>query len=236
MECGGHQDCSSIGQNPRYGGLFSPPSDLRWTGDSQRPQTIFGSQDHSPPDSAAPSHHPPLNPELFHGTRGLQPSHSLLTWHPPPHSNSLPTSQEAMPSTLMNEMAHAQWASPVLTSCTPDCLQYFDPAQTVCPFHAMNNDDQIAYFNMYASRVSTPAPPAHHGDSGATDKEPESSSEPYAVLIYKALKSAPGHRMVLKDIYEWFENNTDKNNGPSKGWQNSIRHNLSMNGVSFTHF
>lgn len=58
------------------------------------------------------------------------------------------------------------------------------------------------------------------------------SSEPYAQLIYRALKSVPSHRMVLKEIYEWFERNTDKaRNNPSKGWQNSIRHNLSMNGV-----
>lgn len=56
--------------------------------------------------------------------------------------------------------------------------------------------------------------------------------EPYAQLIYRALKSAPGHAMVLKEIYEWFEHNTDKaKNAASKGWQNSIRHNLSMNGV-----
>ncbi|MCJ1383460.1 hypothetical protein MMC17_006574 [Xylographa soralifera] len=58
------------------------------------------------------------------------------------------------------------------------------------------------------------------------------SSEPYAQLIYRALKSVPSHRMVLKEIYEWFEKNTDKaKNNSSKGWQNSIRHNLSMNGA-----
>ena len=45
--------------------------------------------------------------------------------------------------------------------------------------------------------------------------------------------SAPGHKMVLKEIYEWFEKNTNKSkNSDSKGWQNSIRHNLSMNAVS----
>ncbi|MCJ1248848.1 hypothetical protein MMC30_006069 [Trapelia coarctata] len=58
------------------------------------------------------------------------------------------------------------------------------------------------------------------------------TSEPYAQLIYRALKSVPSHRMVLKEIYEWFEKNTDKaKNNSSKGWQNSIRHNLSMNGA-----
>ncbi len=69
-----------------------------------------------------------------------------------------------------------------------------------------------------------------------TDEDASVSSEPYAQLIYKALKSAPRHRMVLKEIYEWFEKNTDKaKNNSSKGWQNSIRHNLSMNGVGLSY-
>ena len=66
-----------------------------------------------------------------------------------------------------------------------------------------------------------------------TDGEVAAGSEPYAQLIYRALKSVPSHSMVLKDIYEWFEKNTDKpqTSTSAKGWQNSIRHNLSMNGV-----
>ncbi|KAL8808448.1 MAG: hypothetical protein Q9200_004249 [Gallowayella weberi] len=63
------------------------------------------------------------------------------------------------------------------------------------------------------------------------DDDDDFQSEPYAQLIFRALKSAPGHRMVLKDIYQWFEKNTNKAKGSSKGWQNSIRHNLSMNGA-----
>ena len=70
-----------------------------------------------------------------------------------------------------------------------------------------------------------------NGDEG--DGDGSMNSEPYAQLIYRALKSASGHKVVLKEIYEWFERNTDKaKNSSSKGWQNSIRHNLSMNGVS----
>lgn len=65
------------------------------------------------------------------------------------------------------------------------------------------------------------------------DMDGTTNEEPYAKLIYKALMSAPDHRMVLREIYQWFEHNTDKaRNSSSKGWQNSIRHNLSMNGVS----
>jgi hypothetical protein len=60
---------------------------------------------------------------------------------------------------------------------------------------------------------------------------PIDKDQPYAQLIYRALLDAPQHTMILKDIYEWFKCNTDKAAAETKGWQNSIRHNLSMNGV-----
>ncbi|KAM0253504.1 hypothetical protein ACHAP5_000533 [Fusarium lateritium] len=65
------------------------------------------------------------------------------------------------------------------------------------------------------------------------------AEEPYAKLLYRALMSAPEHAMTLQEIYQWFRENTDKDakkeNTPKRpgknaeGWQNSIRHNLSMN-------
>ena len=59
------------------------------------------------------------------------------------------------------------------------------------------------------------------------------SDVPYAKLIERALLEAKGNKLVLKDIYKWIEDNTEKASDPSfKGWQNSVRHNLSMNGVS----
>lgn len=57
--------------------------------------------------------------------------------------------------------------------------------------------------------------------------------KPYAYLLYEALRSSKDHKMSLQEIYRWFEENTNKANDPqSKGWQSSIRHNLSMNEVS----
>ena len=65
-----------------------------------------------------------------------------------------------------------------------------------------------------------------------TDYESKEKGPCYANLIYQALMEAPGHQMILKDIYAWFAQNTDKAKDPSsKGWQNSVRHNLSMNDV-----
>ncbi|KAG0652188.1 Forkhead box J3 [Hyphodiscus hymeniophilus] len=61
------------------------------------------------------------------------------------------------------------------------------------------------------------------------DNEDHGAEEPYAKLIYRALMSAPKHSMVLQEIYQWFRNNTAKGSSDTKGWMNSIRHNLSMN-------
>jgi hypothetical protein len=68
------------------------------------------------------------------------------------------------------------------------------------------------------------------------EEDDVSSDKPYARLIWEALMQAPGHRMLLREIYTWFRCNTNKAREPgSNGWQNSIRHNLSMNQVCTVH-
>lgn len=57
-------------------------------------------------------------------------------------------------------------------------------------------------------------------------------SRAYVNLIYEALMSRPDHSMTLQDIYQWFRENTAKASNENGGWKNSVRHNLSMNGVS----
>lgn len=94
-------------------------------------------------------------------------------------------------------------------------------------------EDITAYSTPYgSSRSSTPneGSPLLPRDEGVFDKD-----RPYAQLIFDALKQAPNHTMILRDIYDWFRKNTDKAlDKDTKGWQNSIRHNLSMNGVSYS--
>ena len=69
----------------------------------------------------------------------------------------------------------------------------------------------------------------------AVDTEDHGVDEPYAKLIYRALMGAPNHSMVLQEIYQWFRDNTVKGSSDTKGWMNSIRHNLSMNAVGTPH-
>ncbi|KZM24921.1 uncharacterized protein EKO05_0002709 [Ascochyta rabiei] len=89
----------------------------------------------------------------------------------------------------------------------------------------IKHEDQLDYNSPYSdmSRASTPY---------STDEQPVDREQPYAQLIYRALHDAPDHTMVLRDIYDWFRRYTDKAaQSETKGWQNSIRHNLSMNGA-----
>ncbi|PLB33115.1 forkhead box transcription factor [Aspergillus candidus] len=76
-------------------------------------------------------------------------------------------------------------------------------------------------------------PLVEHDDSRTSPDDTEedgSADPPYSLLIYQALWSAAGRKLTLQDIYSWFEKNTTKGKDrTSKGWQNSIRHNLSMN-------
>ncbi|KAI9883445.1 MAG: Activating transcription factor 7-interacting protein 1 [Watsoniomyces obsoletus] len=69
-----------------------------------------------------------------------------------------------------------------------------------------------------------------HSELGKDEDSDMDDGKPYAKLIRRALMSVPEHKMVLKEIYAWFMKNTDKGSDPlRKGWQNSVRHNLSMN-------
>lgn len=84
----------------------------------------------------------------------------------------------------------------------------------------------------------SPAPTASGADYaspglsvGESDQE-QNGGQPYSRLIWEALMATEEKMLPLQGIYQWFEQNTDKGkNEELKGWQNSIRHNLSMNAV-----
>ena len=202
---------------------------------SARPSPCWGAE-----DMAQSSYSPSLqNSCLYPSLNNIGGSHNQ--WDSPHYSFGYPTPQSESPLSppqqayvefpLLSFRGTPEQSGPYLAPDLPGVQEEFEG---LSPFgrqfshklrapspgesqhqHARNEDDQQADI-------------AHD----EVDEDGSVNSEPYAQLIFKALRSAPGHKMVLKDIYQWFEKHTNKARGGSKGWQNSIRHNLSMNGVS----
>ncbi|KAJ1963633.1 hypothetical protein IWQ62_003155 [Dispira parvispora] len=51
----------------------------------------------------------------------------------------------------------------------------------------------------------------------------------YASLIAQAILASPERKMTLNSVYKWIQDNHPFYQGRDSGWQNSIRHNLSLN-------
>lgn len=94
--------------------------------------------------------------------------------------------------------------------------------------------NRLASFRIPSSETSEDGSELVSREMTVTGADELGIEEPYAKLIHRALMSAPNHSMVLQEIYQWFRENTSKGSSDSKGWMNSIRHNLSMNAVSLT--
>ncbi|KAI1803635.1 hypothetical protein F4811DRAFT_327256 [Daldinia bambusicola] len=87
-----------------------------------------------------------------------------------------------------------------------------------------------ASYNSYSQDESSQEPGQGLEEN---EQESEKADGPYAQLIHQAFMSRRTRAMTLQEIYQWFRENTDKEKtdkgNKRNGWQNSIRHNLSMN-------
>jgi hypothetical protein len=117
-----------------------------------------------------------------------------------------------------NDFVQPMQHTDLLESVEPGC-----PSHNHSPYHQSHGDETM--------KQKSTTPFDNDMDTTCDDMDVD-KSQPYAKSLYRCLKEAPDHTMILRDIYEWFRANTDKGQDPhERGWQNSIRHNLSMNKV-----
>lgn len=210
-----YEDISS--DCPRKAGSGYPWTDEGWpllTSDSPSgtPSMLYHPQPHT-------LRHPPFLHQVSH-----LPTSSFVQTSSQPHDQSLRTPR-SLRNTISDKDATEVVRSHTKSSYAPDQALHSQASSL-----AVRPEDSASMCNrlegiLENARIASPC----HGEMSDDDCE---TSEPYAKLIWRALLSAPGHGMVLRQIYEWFIKHTDKGDETSKGWQNSIRHNLSMNGVS----
>jgi hypothetical protein len=137
-------------------------------------------------------------------------------------------------------------------SLSPECLpqtENYTPIPTYrLPHSPPTNHMQYPQFShsggLLSERATTSVPgspfSSAHGSPRMDLIRPAGAGEnsPYAEWLFVCLKEARDHQMILRDIYEWAKHRIPKvkealiNDPSEKGWQNSIRHNLSMNQVS----
>ncbi|SPQ17655.1 03e0a9b2-d3f9-48ca-96ae-3081f31c07e6 [Thermothielavioides terrestris] len=198
------------------------------------------------PEQLGPTPWEAATEQLHNRYHGLDPQLSGVPYVATSHSTEVPTSYptDAAPFVPTQDFHHPETGSQHVRSQTePYPAGYRAPPRDGYP----TPPDSGPPLSTCTAAGDSPSPADEQRSSQGSKQQPDPKAgrtsvpsggaddsdkdESYAQLIYRAFMSHPRRAMTLQEIYQWFRENTDKGKDDSKGWQNSVRHNLSMNGA-----